>query len=411
MLRKSLIFIPVLLLQLQWANAQILGCTDFHATNYNALATQNDGSCLYPSASLSPITSRQLDGSLTETSGLIEWNHDFWSHNDNSDTAIYRIDTATGAIAEKVPLAQVINHDWEELSQDSNYLYLGDFGNNASGNRTNLNILRVSKSSITNDNPAIDTISFSYANQLDFSDQGSNNTNFDCEAFIVTSDSIYLFTKHWVDLATTVYSLPKTSGNHLAQRVDSFYVNGLVTGATFLESKRLVILSGYSKQMAPFIYLLYDFQPRQFFSGNKRKVDLSLPFHQIEGVSTSDGLHLHCSNEYLMFSTLEIFQQFHTFDLEALLGSYLNTGIATAEATPGSALQLYPNPSSEWLTLDLPKTGTSRTYQIFNLLGTMVMRGVVDESNLVIEIQHLPQGSYLLRMEEDPYIVAKFIKL
>lgn len=408
---KSLIFLTVLLLQLHWANAQILGCTDSHASNYNALATQNDGSCIYPSASLSPITSRQLDASLTETSGLIEWNHDFWSHNDNTDTAIYRIDTATGGVAEKVPLAHVINHDWEELSQDSSYLYLGDFGNNASGNRTNLNILRISKTSIIGGSPTIDTISFSYSDQVDFLDQGTNNTNFDCEAFIVTSDSIYLFTKHWVDLATTVYSLPKTPGSHLAQRVDSFFVNGLITGATFLESKRLVILSGYSKQLAPFIYLLYDFQPRQFFSGNKRKVDISLPFHQIEGVSTTDGTHVYCTNEYQTFSTIENFQQFHTFNLESLLGSYLNTGIATAEATPRSTLRLYPNPSSDWLTLDLPKNGTKQKYQIINPLGTVILSGVVDESKPVIEIQRLPQGSYLLRMEGNPGDYAKFIKL
>ncbi len=411
MLRRSLIFLIVLLLQHHWVNAQILGCTDSQASNYNALATQNDGSCIYPSASLSPITSRQIDASLTETSGLIEWNHGFWSHNDNSDTAIYRIDTATGGIAEKVPLAHVMNHDWEELSQDSDYLYLGDFGNNASGNRTNLNILRISKSSITDGSPVIDTISFSYPDQSDFSDQGTNNTNFDCEAFIVASDSIYLFTKHWVDLATTVYSLPKTPGSHLAQRVDSFFVNGLITGATYLEQKRLVILSGYSKQLAPFIYLLYDFRPRQFFSGNKRKVDLSLPFRQIEGVSTSDGTHVYCTNEYLTFSSIENFQQFHTFNLETLLGSYLNTGIATAEAIPASSLQLYPNPSSEWLTLDLPNKGTKQKYQIFNLLGSMVMCGIVDESEPLIEIQRLPQGSYFLRTEGNPRDYAKFIKL
>jgi len=408
---KSLIFLTVFLLQFRWANAQILGCTDSHASNYTALATQNDGSCIYPSTSLSPITSRQLDASLTETSGLIEWNHGFWSHNDNSDTAIYRIDTATGGIAEKAPLAHVINHDWEEISQDSSYLYLGDFGNNASGNRTNLNILRISKASIISGNPTIDTISFSYYDQVDFSDQGTNNTNFDCEAFIVTSDSIYLFTKHWVDLATTVYSLPKTPGFHLAQRVDSFFVNGLITGAIFLESKRLVILSGYSKQLAPFIYLLYDFQPCRFFSGNKRKVDISLPFHQIEGVSTTDGIHLHCTNEYLKFSSIENFQQFHTFNLESLLGSYLNTGIVTAEAPPGSTLRLYPNPSSDWLTLDLPKNGTKQKYQIINPLGTVILSGVVDESKPVIEIQRLPQGSYLLRMEGNPGDYAKFIKL
>jgi len=410
MLYKSLIFCIFLMSQFRLAQGQVLGCPDPLASNYNALATQNDGSCLYPNASVTPITSRQLDSSLTETSGLIEWDHHFWSHNDNTDTAIYRIDTATGEIVQKVSLANVINHDWEELSQDSGYLYIGDFGNNASGNRTNLNLLRISKPSIISGTPIIDTISFSYSDQVDFSDPGANNTNFDCEAFIVTSDSIYLFTKHWVDLATVVYSLPKVPGNYIAQRIDSFNVNGLITGATYLEQKRLVILSGYSKQLAPFMYLLYDFQPRQFFSGNKRKVDISLPFHQIEGVSTIDGTHVYCTNEYLTFSTIENFQQFHTFNLETLLGSYLNTGITAPETEASSTLRLFPNPSSELLVLDLPKTGVKRNYQIISQLGTIVMRGILDES-MTLDIRRLSKGSYLLRMEGNPRNYAKFIKL
>lgn len=409
MLYKSLIFCLFLMSQFRLAHGQVLGCPDPLASNYNALATQNDGSCIFPIASISPITSIRLDSSLTETSGLIEWNHHFWSHNDNTDAAIYRIDTATGAIAQKVTLENVINHDWEELSEDSGYLYIGDFGNNASGNRTNLNLLRISKPSIISGTPIIDTISFSYANQTNFSNQGTNNTNFDCEAFIVTSDSIYLFTKHWVDLATVVYSLPKVPGNYIAQRIDSFYVNGLITGATYLEQKRLVILSGYSKQLAPFLYLLYDFRPRQFFSGNKRKVDISLPFHQIEGVSTTDGTHVYCTNEYLTFSSIENFQQFHTFNLETLLGSYLNTGIAAPEAEASPTLRLFPNPSSELLVLDLPKTGVKRSYQIFSPLGTIVMRGVLDES-MTLDIRRLSKGSYILKIDGNTPAYGKFIK-
>ncbi len=406
---KSLLLCIILMLQFRFTNGQIMGCTDPSASNYNALATQNDGSCIYPSVSVSPIASRQLDSCLTETSGLIEWDHYFWSHNDNTDTVIYRIDTATGGILEKVPLANVINHDWEELSQDSEYLYVGDFGNNASGNRANLNILRISKASMISENPIIDTISFSYSDQINFSDPGTNNTNFDCEAFIVASDSIYLFTKHWVDLATVVYSLPKIPGNYIARRIDSLFVNGLITGATYLEQRRLIILSGYSKQLAPFMYLLYDFRPRQFFSGNKRKIDISLPFHQIEGISTTNGIHVYCTNEYLTFSSIENFQQFHTFNLETLLGSYLNTGITAPEREAGSTLQLFPNPSSDLLQLKLSKTGVKRSYQIFSQPGTIVMGGVLEESS-TIDISRLAKGSYILKIDGSPEPFAKFIK-
>jgi len=82
--------------------------------------------------------------------------------------------------------------------QDKDYLYVGDFGNNLNGNRTDLKILRIRKNSVLVNPLKIDTINFSYSNQTNFTPTGTNNTDFDCEAFIVASDSIYLFTKQWI---------------------------------------------------------------------------------------------------------------------------------------------------------------------------------------------------------------------
>jgi len=53
-----------------------------------------------------------------------------------------------------------------------------------------LNILRIDKNSILAKTPVVDTILFSYSLQTDFSPAGPNNTNFDCEAFVVSNDSI-----------------------------------------------------------------------------------------------------------------------------------------------------------------------------------------------------------------------------
>jgi hypothetical protein len=74
-------------------------------------------------------------------------------------------------------------------------------------------------------------------------------------------------------------------------------VKGLVTGAVYLESKKMVALCGYSKLLQPFVYLLYDFKGRDFFSGNKRKLAVGLPFHQVEGITSSDGVRFYISNE------------------------------------------------------------------------------------------------------------------
>ncbi|TDO71526.1 hypothetical protein EV143_108181 [Flavobacterium chryseum] len=124
--------------------AQLKGCNDSLSKNYNATATLNDGSCIYESFKIKPDYSIILSDSIKETSGLISFDGLFWTHNDDHDKTIYGLDSL-GKIRKKIILENVINHDWEEISQDSSYLYIGDFGNNFSGSRANLQILKIEK--------------------------------------------------------------------------------------------------------------------------------------------------------------------------------------------------------------------------------------------------------------------------
>jgi hypothetical protein len=303
--------------------AQIQGCTDRLAKNFNPKATENNGSCLYASAKVKATFSVKLSDSIRETSGLIAFENLLWTHNDNRYTTLYGLDTK-GQIKKKIPLQGLKNNDWEEISQDSLYLYIGNFGNNYKGNRKDLRILRIEKKSFLLNKPIIDTIAFSYANQTDFKVQKVNATDFDCEAFVVTQSSIYLFTKQWQQNKTSVYALPKNPGTHIAQLKETINVEGLITGATYLPSKKLIVLCGYSKTVQPFLYLLYDYKECDFLSGNKRKINISLPFHQIEGIATQDGLHYYVTNESLIKKPiLNIHQKIHLFDLSTYLESYL----------------------------------------------------------------------------------------
>ena len=171
--------------------AQTHGCTDPLAVNYNPLAIINDGSCFYNASSVSPDETKNLDNSLNESSGLIIWNDMLWTHNDSEDINIYALELPDGIINENYPLTGSVNKDWEEISQDDEFFYIGDFGNNSNGNRRDLMILRIKKNSIAEDPPEIDEIGFSYPDQTDFTAAGANNTDFDCEAFIASDDSIY----------------------------------------------------------------------------------------------------------------------------------------------------------------------------------------------------------------------------
>lgn len=305
------------------AKAQVLGCTDPLSKNYNPQATVNDGSCAYKKAKIKPIFSKKLDDRLHETSGLILWDGMLWTQNDDKDTHMYALDTISGEIRQSYELKNVINKDWEEISQDSSYLYIGDFGNNTSGNRKDLHILRIEKNSLPT-RPVIDTIFFSYSDQIDFTPSRANKTDYDGEAFIVSKDSIYIFTKQWTSKKTALYALPKVPGHHTANVTAVHDIKGLVTGATYLESKNIIVLSGYTKHLKPFLYLLYDFNRTDFFGGNKRRIKLRLPFHQVEGIATEDGLHYYLTNEN--FSRKPFIskpQKFHKVDLSGFFVDYL----------------------------------------------------------------------------------------
>ena len=302
------------------------GCTDPLATNYKQIATENDGSCVYKDTIITPTTSIELPPDVNETSGLMFWNHKLWTHNDSgNNTNLYAIDSISGKVLQSFKLLRAKNEDWEEISQDKDYIYLGDFGNN-NGNRQDLRIVKIPKVKMFTLAPKLDTINFSYSNQTEFVSSGAHKTNFDCEAMIVTADSIYLFTKQWIANKTSVYSLSKSPGTQVAKLITTFSVQGLITGASFVENKHIIALTGYSVILQPFIYLLYDFKGTDFFGGNKRKMPLSLMFHQVEAIATCDGKKYYISNESFAkqpyFSTV---QKLHTLDLSFCLSDYLSS--------------------------------------------------------------------------------------
>ncbi|MBO7491101.1 MAG: hypothetical protein J6T59_01525 [Bacteroidales bacterium] len=319
-LRSSLVVLGLFLATAQLSQAQVCGCTDSMATNYNPEATVNDGGCEYAPQKVKAVAVGSLDLALRGSSTLFCWNKGYWTYNDHNDNCIYRLDSTSGTSMESLCIQGIKNRDTEEISQDSLYLYFGDFGNN-SGTRRDLCILRVNKESIINQQVVIDTLWFSYEDQTDFSSH-PQATDFDCEAFIVTDDSIYLFTKQWVSAQTAVYSLPKTPGSHIAHKRGCYNVKGLITGVTYISEYQLIVLCGYDynknnvlSALKPFMVLLYDFKDNLFFSGNKRRLDFSYPTRaQIEGVATSNALDYYLTSEHFKTTKMGI-----TFDFPAQL--------------------------------------------------------------------------------------------
>lgn len=382
-----------------WGNAQITpGCTDPAATNFDAFATQNDGSCIYAPASVTPFNSRNLPTSLQESSGLIISDGQFLTHNDDTDVQLYFSPMADSLNFSAAAIPNVSNIDWEDIDQDEDYFYIGDFGNNVTGNRTNLRIFRILKSSL-NGNVVVDTIQFSYSEQLEFQALPVNQTDFDCEAMIVSDSAIYLFTKEWISQSTSLYVIPKTTGTHQATLAGQLNVQGLVTGATYLKNKNLVVLCGYSTLLQPFIYLLYDFEDEDFFSGNKRKISLASPFHQVEAITTEDGLHFYLTNEY--FSTLSVPARMLEVDLSDFLEHYLNPVSLANGMEVHQNVSIFPNPANDKLQVN-GLNGELAQLRLTDVLGNVLVEELVLGNTVQVDLKEkgVAPGVYVLTIED-----------
>ncbi len=241
-----------------------------------------------------------LPDKVKENSGLLFFNGHIWTHNDSGgENAIFAIDTANGRIKRKVIIAKEHNHDWEELTQDTGYIYIGNFGNNF-GKRQDLAILKVKKKAILNkDTVEAETIAFSYPEQTNFKARLFNH-NYDCEAMISEGDSLYLFTKNRANKQTNLYRLPKSAGSYKARLIDSLNIKGLVTAATYHPNDKLLFLLGYHGTLSfePFIVILYNYPGNAFFRGCQLKLHTNMSsLGQTEGIFWHPPNKLFFSNE------------------------------------------------------------------------------------------------------------------
>ncbi len=193
-----------------------------------------------------------LPDELAENSGIIFYDSLIWTFNDyQHEAAIYGLDLDNGQVVRTVYFAQTENIDWEDITQDEYFIYVGDFGNN-SGDRDDLAIYKIAKSLINKEIEQVVhpiKILFHYEDQTDF-DPNYHETSFDCEAIIVKGDSLLLFTKDWVRNTSTIYSIPKFQGNYEAKKSGRINSNGLVTGAD--DSSGRTVLCGYQGYI-PFV--------------------------------------------------------------------------------------------------------------------------------------------------------------
>lgn len=389
-----------------------LGCTDPQATNYDDTATQNDGSCVYPATNYIPEEIAEIPAPLTEASGLAFFNNQLWTHMDGGhEDKLYQIDTLTGEIIHSVIIVGADNLDWEDLTEDEEHIYIGDFGNN-DGDRMDLRIFKIKKSDLSQNAVVPELIEFSYSDQTDFT-PAHNANNYDCEAIIVFNDSLHLFSKNWVNFKTRHYVLPRTPGTHIAELRDSFQVQGFITAADINEEGEIVLL-GYSIVGNAFMWLFFDYEGANIFSGNKRKIALGnvLNISQPEGLTFSHG-----REGYIASENISIFpQRLLKFSILDWVTNTVDPVFETSEAAP--TFEIFPNPVLNVINVKLQNSvlgnykislysKAGKKIKSWKLKATEVNQTDTLNLNKLI----LPKGNYYLEFSNRKTVVSKqFVK-
>jgi len=297
-----------------------------------------------------------LDASVSESSGLICYNGKIIMHNDSGNpTELYEMDPSSSSITRIVTLTGITNVDWEDITQDADYIYIGDIGNN-NGDRSDLKIYKISKTEYNASNTvSAETINFSYANQSDYT-SSPQATPWDAETLIsLDTNNLLIISKNWENHVAQTYLAPKSPGTYVlppqtSTLYNAIYPNDLITGGTYNSLTHKVFLIGYTWNpnvfdvLQPFIYECSGYTGTDVFSGINTRYDISgapgnFSYEQAEGIAYVD------ENTYYVTS--------ETFDTGYGISDYgklIEVTTADAELSISDLNQttigLYPNPTT-----------------------------------------------------------------
>jgi hypothetical protein len=231
------------------------------------------------------VQQNRLDTAVAETSGLIYLDGSFWTFNDSGgEAALYRIDPESGSVIRKTLISNALNVDWEDICMDEQYIYVADVGNNYAG-RDTLVIFRILSDKLLSGAEEIEHEGFI---TLSFDEAPLRNrkglSSLDCEALFAYRDSLYLFSKNWVDGSTSVFVVPSVPGHYRLTVRFSYKAKFLVTGADINRSAREVSLVGYRSYMPVVVRYSYEDDPAAVLCGGKARIYPLKAGRQVEGI-------------------------------------------------------------------------------------------------------------------------------
>ena len=105
-----------------------------------------------------------------------------------------------------------------------------------------------------------------------------------------------------------MYRLPKTPGDYVAEVVNGFDSQGLITGADYDRERHILVVVGYVKTIwKPFLYLIFDFEEDGVKLSNRRFEMPQWKGAQTEGICFFDDGRCYVSAETSPTMTSRVF--------------------------------------------------------------------------------------------------------
>ena len=206
-------------------------------------------------------TSFHISSKLSEISGVEnQYSGAIFAINDSGDGPFIYLIKDDGSVFHKMFVAGAKNVDWEDLSSDDDFLYIGDIGNNRN-QRKDLKVYRVQMNDLLeyyidgeHDHNFPDTVksesyALNYPDQMSFPPDGSQ-MNFDAEALAHANGKLLILSKdrskpykgickiYEVDLSNKP---PKTKLLQEIQLKGVSWLTGSVTSCDYFNNKLYVL--------------------------------------------------------------------------------------------------------------------------------------------------------------------------
>lgn len=243
---------------------------------------------------MSPTEAFLLPNNIKESSGLDYFENHFITVNDSGGEAEVYFVNEQGELVETMKINNQNNVDWEDITVFRDQIIVGEMGNNL-GNRKNLRLISVA-------NDMVVEYPFSFQNQTKYM-YFIGQTPFDCESVFAMDESLWLLTKDWKNLSTTLYQVQQTEEDQDLKPLKTIWPNVLITGADYSSEKQLLVCSGYNN-FKNYLLLFPNFSSHSLFESTAIKIQLKgLSNAQVEGVCFK--------NNEIYFSTeqTKVFQQ------------------------------------------------------------------------------------------------------